>query len=145
MPGARPETNVASYLTGRLSRMPSTSGEDRRGDALKRMELVANLLDSAIVVPGTNQRIGIDAIIGLVPGIGDVVTTLLSSYVLWEAKRLGVSRLAFTRMLGNLAIHAVVGSVPMIGDAFDAYFKVNQRNLKIIRSHLARHPDAARA
>jgi hypothetical protein len=109
------------------------------------MELVANLLDSAFLVPGTNQRIGIDAIIGLVPGIGDVITTLLSSYVLWEAKRVGVSRLAMTRMVGNLAVHATLGSVPLIGDAFDAWFRVNQRNLKIVRSHIARRPQATRS
>jgi len=125
--------------------MPSPSGDDPQAEALKRMELVANLLDSAFLVPGTNQRIGIDAIIGLVPGIGDVITTLLSSYVLWEAKRLGVSRLAMTRMLGNLAVHATLGSVPLIGDAFDAWFRVNQRNLKIVRSHVARRPQATRS
>ncbi|HXD04186.1 MAG TPA: DUF4112 domain-containing protein [Novosphingobium sp.] len=125
--------------------MPSPSGDDPQAEALKRMELVANLLDSAFLVPGTNQRIGIDAIIGLVPGIGDVITTLLSSYVLWEAKRLGVSRLAMTRMLGNLAVHATLGSVPLIGDAFDAWFRVNQRNLKIVRSHIARRPQATRS
>jgi len=125
--------------------MPSPSGDDPQAEALKRMELVANLLDSAFLVPGTNQRIGIDAIIGLVPGIGDVITTLLSSYVLWEAKRVGVSRLAMTRMVGNLAVHATLGSVPLIGDAFDAWFRVNQRNLKIVRSHIARRPQATRS
>lgn len=129
---------MANLPAGTLSRMGDASGEDRQAEALKRMELVANLLDSAFVVPGTRQRIGIDAVIGLVPGVGDVITTLLSSYVLWEAKRLGVSRLAMTRMLGNLAVHAVVGSVPFFGDAFDAVFRVNQRNLKIVRSHIAR-------
>lgn len=136
---------MANYQTGRLSRMPSPSGDDPQAEALKRMELVANLLDSAFLVPGTNQRIGIDAIIGLVPGIGDVITTLLSSYVLWEAKRVGVSRLAMTRMVGNLAVHATLGSVPLIGDAFDAWFRVNQRNLKIVRSHIARRPQATRS
>lgn len=130
---------MTTCQTGRLSRMPSPAGDDPQTNALMRMELVANLLDSAFLVPGTKQRIGIDAIIGLVPGIGDLITTLLSSYVLWEAKRLGVPRLAMTRMLGNLAVHAVVGSVPMVGDAFDAWFRVNQRNLRIVRSHLARH------
>lgn len=107
-------------------------------DALKRMDTVANLLDTAFVLPGTKQRIGIDAIIGLVPGIGDVITTALSTYVVWEAKRLGVSRFALTRMLANLAVHAVVGSIPLAGDAFDAFFRVNQRNMKIIRAHVAR-------
>ncbi len=105
-------------------------------DAVRRMEFVALLLDSAFVVPGTNRRVGIDAIIGLVPGIGDVVTTLLSTYVIWEARNLGVSRWALGRMLANLAIHASVGSIPIIGDIFDAFFRVNQRNMKIVHAQL---------
>lgn len=109
-----------------------------REDALRRMEFVANLLDTAFVIPGTKRRIGIDAFIGLVPGIGDVLTTILSSYVIWEAKNLGVSRFAIGRMLANLAIHATFGSIPLIGDAFDALFRVNQRNLRIVRSELER-------
>jgi len=109
-----------------------------REDSLRRLELVATLLDSAFVLPGTDQRIGIDAIIGLIPGLGDVITTLLSSYVIWEARRLGVGRWAMTRMLANLAIHAGVGLVPVAGDAFDAFFRVNQRNLRIVRAALAK-------
>ncbi len=105
-------------------------------DAVRRMEFVALLLDSAFVLPGTNRRVGIDAIIGLVPGIGDVVTTLLSTYVIWEARNLGVSRWALGRMLANLAIHASVGSIPIIGDIFDAFFRVNQRNMKIVHAQL---------
>lgn len=105
-------------------------------DAVRRMEIVAQLLDSAFVLPGTNKRIGIDAIIGLVPGIGDIVTTVLSSYVIWEARNLGVSRLALGRMLTNLAIHASIGSIPVIGDVFDAFFRVNQRNMRIVREQL---------
>ena len=109
-----------------------------QADAVRRMELVAQLLDTAFVLPGTNTRIGIDAIIGLVPGIGDVVTTLLSSYVIWEARNLGVGRLALGRMLLNLAIHASVGSIPIVGDIFDAFFRVNQRNMRIVRKQLGR-------
>ncbi len=106
-------------------------------DSVRRMEFVAQLLDSAFVLPGTNKRVGIDAIIGLVPGIGDIVTTMLSSYVIWEARNLGVSRVALGRMLTNLAIHAAIGSLPVIGDIFDAFFRVNQRNMRIVRSQLA--------
>lgn len=84
-----------------------------RGEAVRRMEMVAKLLDNAFVIPGTNQRVGIDAIIGLIPGFGDVATTILSSYVIWEARNLGVSRFATFRMLSNLAIHASVGAIPI--------------------------------
>lgn len=107
-----------------------------RDAALRRLQTVADLLDSAFIIPGTRQRIGIDAIVGIVPGIGDILTTLLSSYIICEARNLGVSKFALTRMLANLGIHAVFGSVPLIGDAFDAFFRVNQRNMRILRSQL---------
>lgn len=106
--------------------------------ALKRLQTIANLLDSAFTIPGTKQRVGIDAIIGLVPGLGDVATTLFSSYIVWEARNLGASKLAVTRMLTNLGIHATVGSIPMLGDVFDAFFRVNQRNMRILRGQLER-------
>jgi len=114
------------------------------GDAasapLKRMETVAWLLDTAFVIPGTRQRVGIDAIIGLIPGFGDIATTLLSSYVIWEARNLGLSRFAIGRMLANLAVHATVGAIPVVGDLFDAFFRVNQRNMRIVRAQLERSP-----
>lgn len=104
--------------------------------AVRRMQTVANLLDTAFVIPGTKQRVGIDAIIGLIPGAGDVLTTLLSSYIIWEARNLGVSRVALARMLTNLGIHALFGALPIVGDLFDAFFRVNQRNMRIVRSQL---------
>jgi uncharacterized membrane protein len=113
-----------------------------RADSVRRMEAVAHVLDTAFLIPGTNQRIGIDAVIGLVPGIGDAVTTLLSTYVIWEARQLGLSRFAIARMLANLAVHASVGAIPVVGDVFDAFFRVNQRNMRIVRAHLARGPGA---
>lgn len=109
-----------------------------REAAVRRMQTVANLLDTAFVLPGTKQRVGIDAIIGLIPGLGDIMTTILSSYIIWEARNLGVSRFALTRMLANLGIHAAVGSLPLVGDVFDAFFRVNQRNMKIVRAQLER-------
>ena len=109
-----------------------------RGSAIQRMDLVAKLLDAAFVLPGTGRKIGIDAIIGLVPGVGDVITTLLSSYVIWEARRLGLPRAALGRMVANLAVHATVGSIPVVGDVFDAFFQVNQRNMRIVHAHLRR-------
>jgi hypothetical protein len=109
--------------------------------ALRRLQTVANLLDSAFLIPGTKQRVGIDAVIGLIPGVGDILTTLLSSYIIWEARNLGVSRFALTRMLANLGIHAAVGSMPLVGDLFDAFFRVNQRNMRILRAQLERKSD----
>jgi hypothetical protein len=111
--------------------------------ALQRLQTVANVLDSAFVIPGTKQRVGIDAVIGLIPGVGDILTTLLSSYIIWEARNLGVSRFALTRMLANLGVHAAVGSMPLVGDLFDAFFRVNQRNMRILRAQLERKSDRA--
>ena len=109
-----------------------------RGDAVRRMEMMARLLDNAFVIPGTKKRFGIDAIIGLIPGFGDVATTLLSSYVIWEARNLGVSRVAMWRMVSNLALHATIGAIPVVGDVFDACFRVNQRNMRIVHAQLNR-------
>jgi hypothetical protein len=111
-----------------------------RGDAIARMEVVAHLLDTAFVLPGTKQRVGIDAIIGLIPGVGDILTTLLSTYIIWEAKQLGLPKRALGRMMLNLGIHATVGTLPFAGDAFDAFFRVNQRNMRIVREHLGLKP-----
>jgi hypothetical protein len=111
--------------------------------SLQRLQTVANLLDSAFVIPGTKQRVGIDAVIGLIPGVGDILTTLLSSYIIWEARNLGVSRFALTRMLANLGVHAAVGSLPLVGDLFDAFFRVNQRNMRILRAQLQRKSSGA--
>ena len=116
-----------------------------KGDAIRRMEMMARLLDNAFVIPGTNQRVGIDAIIGLVPGLGDIATTVLSSYVIWEARNLGVSRVAIGRMLTNLAIHASIGAIPILGDVFDAFFRVNQRNMRIVRAQLDKLPTSTDA
>ena len=114
------------------------------GDAaVRRLQAIANLLDSAFVIPGTKQRVGIDALLGLIPGLGDVATTVLSSYIVWEARNLGVSKYALARMLANLGIHATVGSIPLIGDVFDAFFRVNQRNMRILRAQLGKLPESA--
>ncbi|WP_082173563.1 DUF4112 domain-containing protein [Methylobacterium platani] len=104
---------------------------------LARLELLAHILDTAILLPG-NRRIGLDAIVGLIPVIGDVITTAISSYIVWEARRLGAPRWLIARMAANVAIDGVVGAVPLIGDLFDAAFKANRRNVQLLRNHLER-------
>ena len=104
---------------------------------LKTIEL-AHLLDSAFVIPGTRHRVGLDAVIGLVPGIGDLVSTALASYIVWEAKQLGLPRWKIARMIGNVAVDTTIGAIPLAGDLFDVAFKANRRNLKIVRDHLER-------
>src|SRR5579875_3361889 len=127
-------------LQAAMTVLPRVSDQETRSrsSALRRMEVVANLLDTAFQIPGTKQRVGIDAFIGLIPGLGDIATTLLSTYIIWEARNLGVSRFALFRMMANLAIHATVGAIPVGGDLFDSFFRVNQRNMRIVRAHLER-------
>jgi Domain of unknown function (DUF4112) len=102
---------------------------------LKRMRQLSRLLDSAIVIPGTKQRIGLDPILGLIPGGGDTVSAALSGYIIIEAARMGLPREALIQMVMNLAIDTVVGSVPVVGDVFDVFSKANLRNMQIVESH----------
>jgi hypothetical protein len=103
----------------------------------RRLERIARTLDSAFVVPGIGVRFGADALLGLVPGFGDVASLALSAYLVMEARRLGAPPDLIRRMVGNVAIDAAVGAVPLLGDAFDVFFKANIRNMALLRSHLA--------
>ena len=107
-----------------------------RAERIARLDALATLLDTAFVVPGTNIRFGVDALIGLVPGIGDAITTLLALYVVREARELGAPRFLIMRMLGNVAIDGLFGAVPLVGDAFDVAWRANRRNIKLLRDHL---------
>ncbi len=111
-----------------------------KADSLQRITLLTRLLDSAFVIPGLNRRVGFDAIIGLIPGIGDAVSTLLASYIIWEARQLGLPKWKIARMIGNVAVDTAIGAIPVAGDAFDLFFKANERNLRIIHEHLKRGP-----
>jgi hypothetical protein len=108
-----------------------------RAERIARLDALANLLDTAFVFPGTNVRFGFDALIGLVPGIGDAFTTLISLYIVREARGLGAPRHLIARMLVNVALDGVVGAVPLLGDAFDVMWRANRRNMALLRRHLA--------
>ena len=107
-----------------------------RQQRIARIDALATLLDTAIVIPGTQIRFGLDALIGLVPGIGDVITTLLSLFIVSEARALGAPPLILARMIANVALDGVVGAVPLAGDVFDAAFRANRRNMALLRAHL---------
>jgi Domain of unknown function (DUF4112) len=109
-----------------------------RADSVARLEALATLLDSAFLIPGTNHRVGIDAILGLIPAVGDLVSTALASYIIWEARQLGLPRWKIARMIGNVAVDTTIGAIPLAGDLFDVAFKANRRNMKIVRDHLER-------
>jgi hypothetical protein len=110
-----------------------------RAERLARLDMLASLLDTALVVPGTNIRFGLDAIIGLVPGIGDAITTVVSLYIVHEARQLGAPWHVVSRMLANVALDGVVGAVPVLGDAFDVMWRANRRNVALLRKHCERH------
>jgi hypothetical protein len=103
---------------------------------LKRMRQLSRLLDSAIVIPGTKQRMGLDPILGLIPGGGDTVSAALSSYIIVEAALMGLPRSSLMRMVLNIALDTLVGSVPILGDIFDVFSKANLRNMQIIENHV---------
>ena len=91
------------------------------------------------VLPGTNRRVGLDSIVGLIPVIGDIATAAMGAWIVWEARNLGMSKWQITRMAGNVGVDTVIGAIPFVGDAFDFFFKSNTKNLKIIRKHLDKH------
>jgi hypothetical protein len=106
--------------------------------AKERLERFAWWRDSSIPIPGTRFRFGLDAVIGLIPGLGDLAGLALSSYVLAEAARLGVSRAVLFRMGFNVAVETLIGSIPIIGDVFDAFWKANQRNVRLLGAYAER-------
>jgi hypothetical protein len=109
-----------------------------RRERVARMDALATLLDTAVVLPGTNIRFGLDALIGLVPGIGDTITTAMSLWIVHEAHQLGAPGHVIVRMLGNVALDSVVGAVPLIGDAFDVMWRSNRRNMRLLQEWLDR-------
>jgi hypothetical protein len=110
---------------------------------VEHLRALSRLLDSAFVVPGTNYRFGLDALIGLVPGLGDVVSAAFSGYLVLQASRLGAPRSVVTRMIANIALDTAVGWVPLLGDVFDVAWKSNNRNMALLEKHL-QQPAAAR-
>lgn len=106
-------------------------------EARSRAARLARLLDSQFRIPGTDYRIGLDGIVGIIPGIGDTVTTALSLIIIAEAVHLGVSKPTLAKMLGNVAIDWLVGLVPVAGDVFDIMYKANLRNVDLLERELA--------
>jgi hypothetical protein len=109
-----------------------------RRERIARIDALATLLDTAFILPGTNVRFGFDALIGLVPGIGDAVTTALSLYIVHEARQLGAPRHVIARMLANVMLDGLVGAVPLVGDAFDVLWRANRRNMRLLQDWLRR-------
>ncbi|MDB5631551.1 MAG: hypothetical protein JWR49_406 [Tardiphaga sp.] len=111
-----------------------------REQRVARLEALAKLLDVAFILPGTNIRYGIDGIIGLIPVVGDIITTAIQLWLVREARALGAPWHVTTRMLGNVALDGVIGIVPFVGDAFDVMFRANIRNMRLLRRWLEKQP-----
>ncbi len=106
------------------------------GAAIQRMRAVSTVLDDAIRVPGTDFRVGLDPLVGILPVAGDSVMFVVSMYIVLEAANLGVPAPVVARMIANIAIDAVVGSVPLLGTLFDAAWKANRRNVRLVEEHV---------
>ncbi|MBL0914376.1 MAG: DUF4112 domain-containing protein [Sphingopyxis sp.] len=129
---------------------PSTPNPDAIFEALipnrrdpaalrKRVETLELLLERSFVIPGINRPVGLDAIVGLVPVVGDVITATMGAYIIWEARNLGMPKWKIARMVGNLGVDTALGAIPLVGDAFDFLFRSNTRNFRIIKAHLDKH------
>jgi hypothetical protein len=105
----------------------------------RRLEALEAVLERGFVIPGINRQVGLDAVIGLVPVVGDVIAAAIGSYLIWEARNLGLPKWKLLRMMGNLGFDTAIGAVPLLGDAFDLFFRSNSRNLRIVKRHLDKH------
>jgi Domain of unknown function (DUF4112) len=129
-----------SYYRGH----PFDFARDRtRRERVARIDTLATLLDTAVILPGTNVRFGLDALLGLVPGIGDVITTAMALYIVHEARQLGAPGHVIARMLANVALDGLVGMVPVLGDVFDVMWRSNRRNMRLLQEWLAREQGRA--
>lgn len=109
----------------------------------RRIQMMEQLTERSMTIPGINYPIGMDAIVGLVPVVGDIFGIAMGTYIVWEARNLGMGKRHMMRMAGNVAFDGVIGFVPVVGDAFDFAFRSNSRNLKIVKNYLCKHyPEA---
>jgi hypothetical protein len=133
---ARPRLHI-DEVAAQFDRIPGLARDPQA--VRQRIELMEHLLGGALVVPGTRFRMGLDAVLGLVPVVGDLLSAALGAWIVWEARNLGLPRWQLLRMSANVGIDTVVGAIPLIGDGFDLLFRSNSRNLRIIRRHLDKH------
>lgn len=105
----------------------------------QRVEAMEKLLERLFVIPGINRPVGLDAVVGLVPVVGDVAAAALGAYILWEAKNLDMPKWKMARLAGNVGVDWLIGLIPVVGDVTDFVFRSNTRNLKIIKRHLDKH------
>ena len=123
-------------LTDPMAEGPRSSRPFDHGAEVEKLDRLARLLDARYGIPGTRFSFGLDAIVGLIPGIGDALTLAPQAYLVWKARQLGAPKSLMARMAVNTGIDTVVGAIPLVGDLFDVAFKANLRNVKLLRDHL---------
>jgi hypothetical protein len=109
-----------------------------RRAAVERIDRLSRLLDVAFAIPGTRIRFGVEALLRVIPGIGDAAASALSCWVLFEAARLGVPRSLLVRMIANVLVEGIAGTVPVAGDLFDVAWRANRRNVRLLRDYFDR-------
>jgi hypothetical protein len=110
----------------------------REQDRYARLEMIARLFDTKWHIPGTRIRFGADALLSLLPAVGPVASTAISAYLIWEARRLGISTGTLLRMIGNVGLDGLISAVPIAGSIGDVFFRANLRNMALLRRHLER-------
>lgn len=134
-------TGLNTTAQDQMDRLAASLKIDTQSPAAirQRVEMLELLLERSLTIPGIKFPIGLDAVVGLVPVLGDLVTAALGAYMVWEGRNLGMSRWQLLRMAGNVGMDTLIGALPVVGDAADFLFRSNSRNLKIIKRHLDRH------
>ena len=110
----------------------------------RRIEAMEHLLERSFRIPGINYPVGLDALAGLIPVVGDFVAAALGAYIVWEARNLDMPKWKLWRMAGNVVFDTALGAIPVAGDAFDFLFRSNTRNLRIVKKHLDKHHPSSR-
>ena len=116
--------------------VPAQAQSSQHGNAFNRLRQLSHILDNAIPVPGTNYRVGVDPLLGLLPGVGDYLGTAFSAYIVVQAAQLGATKATLFRMVLNIAVDTLIGSVPILGDLFDVTWKANSLNLALLETYL---------
>jgi len=137
------DTQPSSRSAPRLIAMQLPTGSDP-ASVRTRVTAMEQLLERSFVIPGINFPIGLDVLIGLVPVLGEIVTTAMGAYIVWEARNLGLPKWQLARMGLNVLFDTAIGAIPLVGDVADALYRSNTKNLKIILKHIDKHHPEAR-
>ncbi len=122
-----------------MSKLPhqtSNKSLEAKSSTLRHLRRLSHLLDNAIPIPGTRYRIGLDPILGLLPGGGDLLSTIFSAYIVFRAAQIGLPRASLGQMVLNILVDTLSGSVPVLGDLVDATWKANVKNIRLLEEHL---------